>query len=73
MPRIASLSFRHGSPMAARADAVKVGRRSTLMLAPPSSGLPRDNHGESSNCLTRFCSREISLIFQSSVAMPRIE
>jgi len=30
MPRIAQLSFRHGGPTAARADAVKVGRRADL-------------------------------------------
>src|SRR5262249_2810979 len=33
-----SCSFRLGSPTAAREDAVKVGRRATSRLAPPSTG-----------------------------------
>jgi hypothetical protein len=36
------------------------------------SSVRRDNEGENSYCLTRFCSRGISPIFHSSVAMPRI-
>jgi hypothetical protein len=40
-----------------------------------STSIPRlggDNQGENSYCLTQLCSRGFSLIFASSVVMPRI-